>query len=308
MTALLELQGVRFGFHDRTVITDVSLKLVAGEIFALLGPNASGKTTLVKLITGRYRPAAGSIRLLGDDPAAQRRAVGLAPQEIGLYPHLSARENVAAFARLVGVPRAATAAATEAALEAAQLTHRADEPAAGLSGGYQRRINLAAAIVHQPTLLLLDEPVAGVDLEAVEAIEQVIHARARAGCGVLLITHDLEQAQRLADRVGFLLAGRLERQGAPRQLLQQAFGDSRMLKLELVAPPDERQQRTLRSLGLQPADNACCWSGRAAEGAASLESLRRTLEEEARIPLQTLCLHRPTLASLFQRLTHEPSA
>lgn len=308
MTALLELDGVRFGYHDRTVIAGASLTLAAGEIFALLGPNGAGKTTLVKLITGRYRPTAGSIRLLGGDPAAQRRAVGLAPQEIGLYPHLSARENVASFARLAGLPRAAIAAATDAALAAAQLTPRADEPVAALSGGYQRRVNLAAAIAHQPTLLLLDEPVAGVDLEAVEAIEQVIRARARAGCGVLLITHDMDQAQRLADRVGFLLAGRLERQGAPRRLLQQAFGDSRMLELELVAPPDERQQRTLRSHGLEPGDDACRWSGRAAASAASLESLRRTLEEDAGIPLRALCLHRPTLASLFQRLTREPSA
>lgn len=308
MTALLELDGVCFGYHERVVIAGASLKLAAGEIFALLGPNGAGKTTLVKLITGRYQPKAGIIRLLGGDPAAQRRAVGLAPQEIGVYPHLSARENVATFARLAGLPRTAIAAATEAALEAAQLTPRADEPVARLSGGYQRRVNLAAAIAHQPTLLLLDEPVAGVDLEAVEAIEQVIRARARAGCGVLLITHDLEQAQRLADRVGFLLEGRLERQGTPRQLLQQAFGDSRMLRLELVSPPDEGQQRSLRSHGLEPGDDACCWSGRAAESAASLESLRHTLEDDAGIPLRALCLHRPTLASLFQRLTRKPSA
>ena len=313
VSPLLELDAVHFGYRGRPVISGVSLALAAGEIFALLGPNGSGKSTLAKLITGRYAAERGSLRLLGRDLVRRRREIGLAPQEIGLYPHLTARENVATFARLAGVARTAVRPATDAALQGVELKHRGDAPVAQLSGGYQRRANLAAAIAHEPALLVLDESTAGVDLEAREAIEQLIRERARLGAGVLLITHDLEQAQRLADRVGFLLDGRLEPQGAPHQLLQQAYGDSRILSVELAAPPDARQRQSLQSLGLEPVDDERWWTGPARENDARLESPHRLLEhagvlEHTGVTVQAVCVQRPSLSTLFQRLTRKALA
>ncbi|MFN0192549.1 MAG: ABC transporter ATP-binding protein, partial [Aestuariivirga sp.] len=174
----------------------LSLEVAAGQIYGLLGPNGAGKTTLIRSICGRVTPYDGSIAIAGK-PNAQRsalRRIGLVPQEIALYHYLTIRENLSVFGRLSGLSRAETQHAIDWVVEAAGLAQRVDERVEILSGGWRRRVNIAAAILHHPALLILDEPTVGVDVEAREGLHELITELSRTGMGVLLTTHDMEQA------------------------------------------------------------------------------------------------------------------
>lgn len=299
---LLELNGLCFGYGEEPVLRDVNLRIDAGEVFVLLGPNGAGKTTLVKLICGRYQPAGGQVRLLGGPVRQARHALGLAPQEIALYPHLTARENLRVFARLAGVAPTEVVDAADRALTIAELSQRADEPVARLSGGYRRRANIAAAVVHRPSLLVLDEPTAGIDTDARHAIQRGIRSLTADGVGVLLITHDLAQMEPLADRVGFLIDGRIAPQGVTAELLRRHLGDGREIEIRLAHPPDHRQREQLRALALNaPADDRL-WLGRSSADPADAKLLAGALEESGLI-VHELCIRRPNLASLYKHLT-----
>lgn len=300
----LEISDLAFGYGNAPVLEGLNLRLAAGEVFGLLGPNGSGKSTLVRLICGRYRPTRGTLRVLGACPresAAARQALGLVPQEIALYPHLTARENLQVFARLAGVPRGRIGPAVEFALEVTDLQQRAEQRVSTLSGGYQRRVNIAAAIVHRPRLMILDEPTVGVDIDARLAIQEVVRQLAQDGMAVLLTTHDLEQAAQLAHRVGFLLGGRLQRQGAPAELLQEAFGDRQELQVALSRPPADAQREVLAARGLRASGDGRLWLGESSRGMDDAHALSQALEA-AGLETQELRLRRPDLGSLFQRL------
>ncbi len=302
---VLDVSGLRFGYNGRPVLQGLRFQIHPGEIFTLLGPNGAGKTTLIKLLCGRYRPQDGVVRLCDHAPgdsAAVRRALGLVPQEIALYPHLTARENLQTFARLAGVPRAAVAESVHAALAVTRLEHRADQQVRQLSGGFQRRVNIAAAVVHRPRLLLLDEPTVGVDVDARLAIQQLVRELARSGMAVLLTTHDMEQAAWLSDRVGFLLQGRVETQGEPDALLRRAFGEDREIRVTLESPPDRDQAELLLAHGLAVSTDPREWWGAWSPERHHAEDLGNALEQRG-MRVRELRLRRPDLGSLFQRLT-----
>ena len=211
-----------------------------GEIYALLGPNGAGKTTLVRMICGRIKPQAGDIRLAGRDPfadGAARAALGLAPQALALYPLLTVAENLQAFARLAGLGGAAATEAVAQAMAVTRIDGRARTQVRYLSGGFQRRVNIAAAILAGPRLLVLDEPTVGVDLAAREAIGEVLRRLKGEGVGILLVTHDLDQAEDLADRVGFLSEGAKVLEGVPAMLIAEAFGDQMEVVVAATPPP-----------------------------------------------------------------------
>lgn len=232
------VRSLTFAYAGQPVLRGVDLELMPGEITALIGPNGAGKSTLVRCLAGRLRPASGTVRIDGRDPLVERdvRArIGLVPQSIALYAHLSVAENLAVFARLAGVPRAGLTArvariVARCALEAVAST-RADR----LSGGWQRRANIACALIHKPALLILDEPTVGIDPPAREHIERLVQSFVRSGGAVLLISHELEQLERLADRVAFLDRGRIVLDGAPREVLGQRFGALLECHLQIAA-------------------------------------------------------------------------
>ncbi|MDB5456979.1 MAG: transporter related, partial [Caulobacter sp.] len=208
--AILTVEAVSHAYGAKPVLRGVDLALRPGEIYALLGHNGAGKTTLIRTLCGRIRPDSGVVRLNGLDPArapAARAGLGLVPQEVALYAHLTVCENLRAFAALAGVAPKAIEPAVKRALELTRTLDRAHVPIRHLSGGYQRRANIAAAIVHEPSLLILDEPTVGVDIDAREAVDAVIRGLRDLGVAVLMTTHDLDQAGGLADRVGFLRDG-----------------------------------------------------------------------------------------------------
>ena len=232
------------GYGRAPVLRDLSLELRDSEIFVLLGPNGSGKSTLVRLLTGALRPTTGTVQVTGG-----ARAVGVAPQEPALYSWLTARENVFAFARFEGLPSAIARERTRWALDIAECTGEADAPVGRLSGGYRKRVNIAAALVKQPKLLILDEPMAGVDLEARRAIGAAIRTVKARGMAVLLITHDFEEADLLADRAGVLVEGSLAAEGTPGELIHRAFGSATRLEIALAREPEAAGLKVLADEG-----------------------------------------------------------
>jgi ABC-2 type transport system ATP-binding protein len=211
----------RFGTFD--AVRGISFTIAPGEIFGLLGPNGAGKTTTLSMLATLLPPSGGDARIFGtsivSDVGAVRRLVGLAPQEIGLYPDLTARENLTFFGRLYGLGGQALRERTEELLGLVGLAGRADDRVRNHSGGMQRRLNLACALVHRPRLLMLDEPTAGVDPQSREHVLDAIRALARGGTTVLYTTHYMEEAEQLCDRLAIMDEGRIMASGTLAELL-----------------------------------------------------------------------------------------
>jgi ABC-2 type transport system ATP-binding protein len=219
----LELRDVvkRYRGGDRPALDGVDLDLPVASVLALLGPNGAGKSTLVSLAAGLLAPDAGTVRVLGEDPGAGavRRQVGLAPQEIGVYPQLTVTANLRCFAELYGLrPRAARARAAEL-LEPFALGELAGRPAGRLSGGEQRRLHAAIALVNRPRLVIFDEPTAGADPSTREHILQAVRDLAREGTAVVYTTHYLPEVERLDADVALLERGHVIARGSVDELV-----------------------------------------------------------------------------------------
>ena len=298
---ILQVAAVSHAFGQRQVLAGVSLQVRAGEIYALLGPNGAGKTTLVRAICGRIKPNSGGVRVAGRDPfldGEARAALGLAPQALALYPQLTVTENLETFASLAGLKPGAVASAVGRAMAVTQTAERAASLVRTLSGGYQRRVNIAAAILADPKLLVLDEPTVGVDMPAREAIAEALKQLRSDGVGVLLVTHDLDQAQRLADRVGFLLAGEKVLEGAPEALVAEAFGDRMEVEIDVAEPAPEA---VLEAEGLTRAEDPGAWVCLAADGYGLAGSMAEHLKAKG-VDVREVRVRRPSLNQLFARI------
>jgi ABC-2 type transport system ATP-binding protein len=209
---MLTIRDVRKKFGRQLAVDGLSLGLKPGEVFGLLGPNGAGKTTTLRMAVGLSEPDEGSVELagLGNPRTTSVRAhIGYAPQALCIYDELTARENLALMAGLYGLRGPKAKAQVAWALEFVSLSERADERAARFSIGMKRRLTLATAIVHDPLLLVLDEPTAGVDPQSRNAIFNNILALRERGVTVLYTTHFMEEAELLCDRVAILDQGRV---------------------------------------------------------------------------------------------------
>ena len=209
---MLTLTGVRKRFGETQAVDGLSLTINRGEVLGLLGPNGAGKTTAIRMAVGLLMPDEGSVDLAGvGSPRSSvgRGKIGLAPQSIALYDDLTARENLEFLGCLHGLSRADRRARSSEILERIGLADRAAHRVGTFSGGMKRRLNLGAAIVHRPSLLMLDEPTAGVDPHSRNALFDVVEALKADGVTVLYTTHYMEEAQRLCDRVAIMDHGRL---------------------------------------------------------------------------------------------------
>jgi len=210
---MLEARGLRKSFGELRAVVGVSLTLEPGRLLGLLGPNGAGKTTMVSMLTGLVTPDAGEVlvdghRLAGDADSTKRR-LGLVPQDLALYDELSARANLRFFGALYGLAGPALEHATTVALELVGLADRARDRVATYSGGMKRRLNLAAGLLHDPDVLLLDEPTVGVDPQSRNAIFDNLQALKARGKALLYTTHYMEEAERLADRIVIIDHGRV---------------------------------------------------------------------------------------------------
>jgi ABC-2 type transport system ATP-binding protein len=209
---MLRFAGVRKTYGKTVALEALDLEIRRGEVFGLLGPNGAGKSTTVGLAVGLLEPDRGTIELEGVGPpteVAARARIGITPQALALYEELSAEENLRFFGVLHGLEGTALAARVAWALEFVGLTPRARDRASTYSGGMKRRLNLAIGVVHDPPLLLLDEPTVGVDPQSRNAIFENILALKREGRTILYTTHYIEEAEKLCDRVRIIDQGRL---------------------------------------------------------------------------------------------------
>lgn len=209
---MLRISDIRKSFGPITAVDGLSLEVPRGIIFGFLGPNGAGKTTTIGMAVGLTRPDSGSVTLegLGDpiNPAVRAR-IGVAPQSLALYDELTADENLRFFGRLHGLSRAVINSRCAEILDLVGLTDRRRHRVKTYSGGMKRRLNLAAAIMHEPALVLFDEPTAGVDPQSRSAILDIVKALRDRGCTIVYTTHYMEEAQRLCDRVAVIDHGRL---------------------------------------------------------------------------------------------------
>jgi ABC-2 type transport system ATP-binding protein len=238
--------------------------------------------------------------VLGADPSRDRnvrREIGIAPQEIALYPHLTVSENLDVFAALAGVSRAERPSAVARAMDATVCAERAGERLDHLSSGWRRRANLAAAIVHRPRLLVLDEPTEGLDAETRLVLRSLIDGLRRDRTAVLLISHNAEDVAILADRLGILEAGRLVVEGRPGELMAQAFGDRTELVVRLSAASPSAEP-ILAARGLTPSDRGSCWSGMVVDAVAQAHEIEMALRR-VDVELRELTVHTPGLDALI---------
>lgn len=298
---ILNVWRAEHAYGTRKVLRGIDLALKPGEIYALLGPNGAGKSTLVGAICGRLKLSGGEVAVNGHDPFSQaqaRAALGLVPQEIALYGHLTVRENLATFGRLSGVKGKALADAIQRTLHLTRTLDREHVPVKHLSGGYKRRVNIGAAILHRPSLLILDEPTVGVDVDAREALDTVIRNLRDTGVSVLIVTHDLDQAGGLADRVGFLREGRKIMEGAPRSLIEQAFGEEMEIRVHLALEPDSAGEILLAHEGLERQGKTNIWTKLDAGGYATAGRIDKRLRK-AGIEPREIRVRQPSLQNLF---------
>jgi ABC-2 type transport system ATP-binding protein len=221
----LEIVGLHKRF-DRPAVNGFELVVEAGEFYALLGPNGAGKTTILRMVAGLLRPDAGVIRIFGvdalTDPVAAKRVVAWVSDEPMIYDKLTPFEYLEFVAGLWGVDAAAAETRARDLVGWLGLAEHAHERCEGFSKGMRQKVALAGALVHDPRLIVLDEPLTGLDAGSARQVKEVLRARVRAGGAVVMTTHILEVAERMADRIGVIASGRLIAQGTLEELRERA--------------------------------------------------------------------------------------
>lgn len=287
-------------FGEVTAVDGITLELRGGECLGLLGPNGAGKTTLIRSIVGRVIPDAGTISVFGA-PAhstAARNALGWIPQELALYPLLTCRENLQSFGRYHGLSGATLDQAAANCLGWSTLSDRAGELVRNLSGGMKRRLNMAAGLMHQPKLVLMDEPTTGVDPQSRNHIFEMIEKLRDEGMSIIYTTHYMEEAERLCDRIAIIDHGRVIALGTNAELVQNAFG-SRTQVLARFAGAGDRVALFVAQHGGLSADSSAQFT---IEHPTEITGL---LEDAAKAGLELLdvSLRKPNLESVFLHLT-----
>ncbi len=281
----LELRGVVKRFGPITAVNGLDLEVPAGICLGLLGPNGAGKSTTMRLLTGQAIADSGPLRVLGMDLPERskdaRAAMGVVPQLDNLDVDVTVEENLAVFARLYRVPD--VGAAVDRALDLARLRDRRKDAVDKLSGGMRRRLLLARGLVHQPRLVLLDEPTVGLDPQIRTELWSLIDNLRSAGTTILMSTHYIEEAERLADEVAVMTAGKIIARGRPADLIAEHAGRE---TAELYGPPAELEQARLRAeeagLSVRRAGPAIAIVGaeRSENGAVPERAIRRAASLE----------------------------
>lgn len=241
---MLTIEKLRKSYGKRQVLQDLTIHLKPGEIYGLLGPNGAGKTTTINIVCNLLQPDSGTITI-NNQPLSEatKLLIGVAPQENLLYKTLSCEENLNFYARIYGLKAQQRKQQIQGCLTAVNLADRAKSPVETLSGGMQRRLNIAVALVHQPKLVILDEPTTGLDIEARYEIWDLILRLKRQGMTVLLTTHLLDEAERLCQRIGILKEGRIAAEGTLSELRQLISAQ------EIVVVQTPEEERTIARAG-----------------------------------------------------------
>jgi len=241
VTAALEIRELRKQFGGHYAVDGLDLEIAAGEFHALLGPNGAGKTTTLRIVAGLLRPDYGTVHVAGHDvaadPIAAKRTLAYLPDDPLLYAKLTALEYLEFVAGLWGLDAQAAHARARELLEMLGLSDRMDERVEGYSRGMRQKLALAGALIHEPRVMILDEPLTGLDAAAARQVKDLLARRARDGCAIVLTTYILEIAERLAERISIIRAGRIVAQGTMEDLraLSGSRGTLEDIFLELTA-------------------------------------------------------------------------
>jgi ABC-2 type transport system ATP-binding protein len=301
----IEASGLRKAFGGVQALDGLSLEVPAGSVLGLLGPNGSGKTTAVSILTTSLRPDAGRATVAGLDvvtEAAQvRRVIGLAGQFAAVDPNLTGRENLRLIGRLSRLGRRQARVRADELLGSFGLNAAADRLVRGYSGGMRRRLDVAAALLHRPAVLFLDEPTTGLDPESRFALWDSVRDLAGSGTTVLLTTQYLEEADALADQVMIISAGRVADTGTPAEL-KARFGTV-VFHLDFGGQDAAQTAQTaLTAAGYQPRRDGAGIQVRSAAGSGELTGMLRVLDGRAPDPV-SVEIREPTLDDVFLSLT-----
>ncbi len=239
---MIEARGLTKRYGNFTAVDGLDLAVRRGEVYGLLGPNGSGKTTTILMLLGLTEPTAGTVRVVGFDPTRQPLSVksraGYMPDEVGFYDELSAVENLAYIARLNGIPRAEADKRIAVALERVGLSDVAHKRVGAFSRGMRQRLGVADVLIKQPQLIIMDEPTQGLDPEGAREFLQIISGLSREGITILLSSHLLPQVQAVCDRVGLFHRGRKVLEGTVSELAQQVLGGAYLVHVQAAGPAD----------------------------------------------------------------------
>ena len=308
--SLLEASHLRKSYNGKPAVDDVSFSVDTGEIFGLLGPNGAGKSTTMMMLAGLLEPDAGTIHIGGrsfsSDGAKLRRDLGVVPQDLAIYPDLTARENLDFFAAIYAVRRADRIRRIAFVLEVIGLETQADALVKTFSGGMKRRLNLGVALLHEPKLLILDEPTVGVDPQSRSHILERIGELSQNGMAVLYASHYMEEVQAICDRVAILDHGRIVASDHLKGLLQRVHGQVELLVSSWRPEVEDRFEGLGKVSVTSAGDARIVLKGTSDNGSIDLNrSLSRALEilRECRVTVRSVETRESNLERLFLELT-----
>jgi ABC-2 type transport system ATP-binding protein len=291
----LTIENVRKAFDDTEALRGVSFSLRAGECLALLGPNGAGKSTLVRAISERVKLDAGSIAI--GVTSGDRASIGVVPQEIALYEKLTAKENLRVFGALHGITGKELVSRVVWALNWSGLESRANDLVETFSGGMQRRLNVVCGLMHQPRILVLDEPTVGVDPQSRNHLWRMLQELRKDETSILLTTHQLDEAQEVSDRIVIMDEGLVVAEGTFQELLQTTVGDQRRVACYVDRLPGDG----IEIPGFAKSGDNCL--------IANIEDVARDLParlaelHEHGLELVDMVIHQPSLQAVFLHLT-----
>ena len=240
--ALIEVTGLTKRFSGLTAVDNICFQVFSGELFGFLGPNGAGKTTTINMLSGLTRPDSGTIRIAGLDctgnPRAAQHLIGVVPDESNLYPELSGFDNLCFCASLYGMSKSQRQKRARELLETFDLSDAAYRKFAGYSKGMKRKLTIAAGIIHDPLILFLDEPTTGIDVVSARQVRQLIARLKQMGTTIFLTTHYIEEAERLCDRIVFIVKGQIVRIDTIENLLK-PVQDKNVMIISILNPGND---------------------------------------------------------------------
>jgi len=290
---VIRIDDAHHAYGDLRALNGLTFDLFPGELLGLLGPNGAGKTTIINCIAGRQKLSRGRIQIASEGRLCDQ--LGIVPQEVAVYQDLTILQNLTAFGRLHGVHAVELKQRVAQALSWAALESRRHALVNTLSGGMQRRLNIACSVLHQPKILLLDEPTVGIDPQSRERIYTMLDSLLEIGTAILLTTHQLDEAQSCCDRMAIIDGGQIIASGTFEELLGRTIGTSQQLNLKFTE--QQRQVPSPLSLsedGLEAAGYI--------DGSSQLPRLLNHFNMN-RVSITTITMREPTLQQLFLHLT-----
>jgi ABC-2 type transport system ATP-binding protein len=303
---MLEIKNLTKSYGDVLALDHFSLEVKKGEVLGLLGPNGAGKTTLISIIAGTVRDFTGSVSFLGKDLFSHRNLknrMGIVPQDMAFYEELNAVDNLMFWGGLYDVPRTDLKKRAADILEMVELSGRSKEPVKNFSGGMKRRLNTAIGLLHNPDLLLLDEPTVGIDVQAKVSILDLIRKVGAAGTGVVFTTHQLAEVENTCSRIAIMDHGRILAQGTLEELIR-LVGEKDIVEItgEFAAAAFSEALKSLEGDGvemLSAADNL------AALAVSDTERIPKIMDRLFRnkLAVKDLKIKSPSLETVFLKLT-----